>query len=404
VGNALQSYSNKPAGVETILDAFSKLECYIVAERYRGYDPYDGLSSPVFKLPLFRSNRVVRLGAQQILKRFPVNIRPCIGIVKGYNPVSLGLCLQAYSCLLPIVPEKKDLYLKEIQFCIDEIEKLQSVGYSGACWGYDFDWEGRYARIPARTPTIVATGIVTDALFRNYKVTGNQKCLDLCKSAVNFLAHDLLKTYRDATFCYSYSPLDRQIVLNATMMGARLLAQVYSVVRETRLIEQARATVRFVIQSQGAEGSWSYSLGDSREWVDNFHTGYILECLDEYIQLSGDSEFKDQLRKGLAFYTRNFFEAEQIPKYYADSTYPVDCTAGAQSIITLSRFGYLEKAKRVALWLIWNMQAQAGFFYYQKYRHFTSKISYMRWSNAWMFCAFAYFISRIWSDGQKNVS
>jgi hypothetical protein len=390
--------------LKIIYDSLSKVEEYILRQKYVGYDPYDGLGSPVFKLPFVRSNRVLRFGAQQILKRFPVNIRPFIGIDKGYNPVSLGLCLQAYSYLLPILPEKKDLYLKEIQFCIDEIEKLQSTGYSGACWGYDFDWEGRYASIPARTPTIVATGIVTNALFENYRQTGNKRCLELCKSAVNFLACDLRKSYRDTTFCFSYSPSDTQTVLNATMMGARLLAQVYSVVRDPSLIHQAKATVRFVMQSQKPNGSWPYSQGDARVWVDNFHTGYILECLDEYIQLSEDPEFKKYLEKGLDFYAHNFFENDQIPKYYADSLYPIDPTAGAQSIVTLSRFGYLERAKRVTLWMTQEMQAPDGFIYYQKHRHFTNKISYMRWSNAWMFCALAYLTKRIWSNEQKNVS
>ena len=34
-----------------------RLEAYLEAERFRGYDPYDALSSPVFRLPVLRSSK-----------------------------------------------------------------------------------------------------------------------------------------------------------------------------------------------------------------------------------------------------------------------------------------------------------------------------------------------------------
>jgi len=379
--------SNEQATTQIIPDALSKLERYILQEQYKGYDPFDALTSPIFKLPILRSNKIARLAAQQILKRLPINIRVPLAIKKGYDPVTLGLCLQAYTYLLSVFPQKKEFYLKAIQFCIDELERLQSKGYSGTCWGYDFDWEARYARIPAYTPTVVATGIITNALFENFRLTGNERSGELCKNAVNFITKDLQKTYRDDTFCYSYSPLDTQRVFNATMKGARLLAQVYSITREERLFAEAKRTVSFVVQHQKENGAWSYSEGDARVWVDNFHTGYVLDCLDEYIKLANDTEYVHHLNKGVEFYVQHFFENDEIPKYYDDKTYPVDATAGAQSILTLTRFGYIEQAAKVALWMIRNMQDPDGFFYYQRHKYYTNKISYMRWSNAWMFVA-----------------
>jgi hypothetical protein len=35
--------------------------------------------------------------------------------------------------------------------------------------------------------------------------------------------------------------------------------------------------------------------------------------------------------------------------------------------------------------MIQNMQDKKGFFYFRKYPNNTEKISFMRWSNAWMF-------------------
>ncbi|QQR94249.1 MAG: hypothetical protein IPJ93_10200 [Bacteroidota bacterium] len=31
------------------------------------------------------------------------------------------------------------------------------------------------------------------------------------------------------------------------------------------------------------------------------------------------------------------------------------------------------------------MQHQKGYFYFRKYKNYTEKTSFMRWSNAWMF-------------------
>jgi hypothetical protein len=93
------------------------------------------------------------------------------------------------------------------------------------------------------------------------------------------------------------------------------------------------------------------------------------------------------MKKGLEFYISNFFESGVIPKYYHNSLYPIDATSAAQSVISLTNFGYLEMAKNVALWIINNMQDEEGFFYYQINKLYKNKISYMRWSNAWMFLA-----------------
>ena len=178
------------------------------------------------------------------------------------------------------------------------------------------------------------------------------------------------------------------------MKGARLLSQVYSVTRDRALAEEAKSTVNFVLRHQKDDGSWPYSKGDKRNWVDNFHTCYILDCLDEYCTLTGDDGARSQLEKGVNYYVNTFFQDDCIPKYYSNSLYPVDSTAAAQSILTLARFGYIDKAENVAAWMIDNMQDSKGFFYYQKHRYFTNKISYMRWSNAWMYSALSYLLKK----------
>ena len=369
-----------------------ELERYIIREHYRGYDPFDALTSPLCRVPLIGSSRVFKLALQQGMKRMPMNIRPLLGIVKGRNPVTLGLCIEAFSWLTKVFPERKDLYASEIKSCLEMLVQSRSTGFSGACWGYDFPWEARQMSLPANYPTIVATGIITNALFVCHTITNNQQALDLCRDAVKFVMNDLNKTQFGESFCYSYSPQDRQCVLNATMKGARLLAQVYSITGERGLAEEAKRTVRFVADAQHENGSWPYAHRDPRTWVDNFHTGYILDCLDEYSRLTGDDQYTPVMKKGFAYYRANFFQPDGFPKYYDSKAYPLDPTAAAQSMLTLCRFNDTATATKVALLMIDSMQDQEGFFYYQRRPGRVNKVSFMRWSNAWMFAALSYIL------------
>lgn len=373
-------------------NSLNRLEEFIFENAYEGYDPYDVLSSPFLKLPMINGSRILKLGAQQAFRRLPFNFRHLVGVKKGLNSVSLGLSVQSYSYLIVLFSRKREYYERQITACLVKLIDLVSDGYNGYCWGYDFDWEARYASVPAYTPTVVATGIVTNGLMEAFRLTGNEKARALVLDASRFVLRDLQKMSHGETFCYSYAPIDHQQVYNATMKGARLLAQAYAINGDSSLLDEARATVRFVIQNQREDGSWPYSYGDARTWVDNFHTGYVLDCLDEYIRCSGDTQFEPSLKKGIEYYVSNLFSPEGLPKYYSNKLYPIDSTAAAQSILTLTRFGYIDKAERIALWMIDNMQDPAGYFYYQKHRFYTNKIPYMRWSNAWMFAALAYLL------------
>ncbi len=368
-----------------ILAATQKLQSYIEAENYHGYDPYDALLSPLFKLPFFKTNKLVRYVAQQAVKRLPFNVRPLLFIPKGYNPVTVGLCIQAYSNLLEINPDDESLK-KKINFLIDEQEKLISKGFSGACWGYDFDWEARFSKIDAYQPTIVATGFITNALFKAYQITGNKKAFDMCESACNFILNDIHKTYDDkGNFCYAYSPFDKQVIFNAGMKGVRTLAQVYSVTKDEKLREAAASVTAFVMNYQQPNGSWVYSTNKGGGWVDNYHTGYIIDCLDDYMKYTGDNQYTSHLKKGMDYYVANFFEDNRIPKFYDKRTFPIDCTGAAQSLLTLCRFNEIKLATNVGEWMVDNMQHPKGYFYLQMHKYYTQKVSCMRWSNAWMF-------------------
>src|SRR5262245_1815773 len=65
--------------------ALSTLLRYCRSESWIGYDPYDGLKSPVARL-FFFSNKFARTALTQLVKRCPINLRPILGIEKDLNP------------------------------------------------------------------------------------------------------------------------------------------------------------------------------------------------------------------------------------------------------------------------------------------------------------------------------
>ncbi len=375
-----------------VRQALADTDAYVAREDFSGYDPYDALSSPIFGLPLLRSNHYARMAAQQVVKRLFVNIRPLLGITKKVSAVSLARMLEGYAHLFAIEPSRRDYCRDRIALCLRRIDALRSCGYSGDCWGYEWDWEPHYAAmpIPAGLPNIVATGIVTNALFETHRLTGIQTPLDSCVNAANFVLRDLERTgTTDGGFCWGYFPGDRQLVPNATMKGARLCAQVFSLTGDRELRDAARATVKFVTAHQRPDGAWPYSVGDHRSWVDNFHTGYLLECLDTYEHYADDSSFSSAKTRGWQYYRASFLTKDYVPKYFDHRVTPIDATACAQTISTLCTFGDVLGAAQAALWILAKMRRPDGGFIYQRHSHFTNRIPYMRWSTAPMFCALA---------------
>ena len=56
-------------------------------------------------------------------------------------------------------------------------------------------------------------------------------------------------------------------------------------------------------------------------------------------------------------------------------------------------------ADKVMNWTIANMQDEKGYFYYQLKKGVSSKIPYMRWSNAFMFNAMSHYMLEASKNG-----
>ncbi|NQU05358.1 MAG: delta-aminolevulinic acid dehydratase [Calditrichaeota bacterium] len=357
---------------------------YIEANNYAGYDPYDALNSPVLRA-LSCGRKYGRIAVIQLLKKLPVNLRPILGIRNDHNPKGIGLFLWGYAKLYKI--EKKPEYLEQIDYLLSLLDRLQSRGYSGNCWGYNFDWQSRAFFVPKYTPTIVNSSFIGHALIDTYIITSNKKALELAIPIKDFILTDLNRHHENSAQCFSYTPLDHTWIHNANLLGASLLIRLHGYTSDEELKQNALAALDYAMKYQHPDGSWYYGEQRRQNWIDSFHTGFNLQSLWYFLQEGYAKEFESRFWKGVEFYVINHFLSDGTPKYYHNRTYPIDVHAPSQALVFFSLLGskYSVLTQLIANWMLKNLYDRKGYFYYQKTKWYTNTIPYMRWSQAWAF-------------------
>ena len=383
----------------SIFSATIQLLDYCKKNNWAGFDPYDALNSRVFGALPFLNNKLCRLVLTQGMKRSPMNFRPLFLVPKEQNPKALGLFISGLIRLQAL--NISDVTL-DIAALIKRIIELRSPSQPHYCWGYHFDWQARHSLTPKFSPNIICTTFAANAFLDAYDAYSKAEYLDIALSASRFLLSGLNISREDTGLCFSYTPLDQTRVHNANLLGAALLARLYKATGEQQFLDFASRAVSYSASRQNSDGSWFYGEYETQQWIDNFHTGYNLVALEAFCRYTGSKQYRENIEKGYAFFRNNFFTPESIPKYFHNSLYPIDIHAVAQSIITLLEFRDLDQsslnlAHRVFDWAVNNMWDERGFFYYQLTPYYKNRISYMRWSQAWMLYALA-----IYAEAQKK--
>ena len=113
------------------------------------------------------------------------------------------------------------------------------------------------------------------------ELTGEKKYLDVAESVCNFILQDLnIHTFNEG-LCFSYTPIDKSVVYNASSLGASLLSRVYSKRTKNIYLEASKKAFDFIISSQKSDGCWYYSRlskFSERKQID-WHQGFILDSI-----------------------------------------------------------------------------------------------------------------------------
>lgn len=384
--------SESSAAKSQVFDSILSLYGWLEKNDYRGYDTFDGLNAR-FVRPLTFGNMFLRTTLQQGVRRFPVNLRPLLGVTREHSTKGMGFLARGFIRLHKSTGD--GIWADKAGFALQWLVDHQTPGYSGACWGNHFDYQSRTFYLPKGMPTIVWTSLIGHAFLDGYDHLKNDRYLQVAVSACDHILRDLSTCPDGEGTCISYIPGQNSQVHNANTLGASLLARTYSYTGNEACLALARKAMQYTAQHQRQDASWYYGEKANLHWVDNFHTAYVLDCFKHYSNSTGDHRFDESMRRGYEYWKKTFFLGDGTPRYYDRKTLPIDIQCSSQAIDTLVYFSEhdpdsLSLALKVAQWTIENMQDRTGYFYYRRYSPWlVNKTPTLHWGQATMMSALA---------------
>lgn len=391
VGEINATDTTKNAVKASVFKSIQHLYNWLEKNDYRGYDTFDGLNAIV--RPFTFNTKLLQTVLLQGVRRFPLNLRPLLGIRKEHSSKGMGFLAKGFMRLHKATGDP--VWSNKAEFALQWLIDHRLPGYSGACWGNHFDYQSRGFYLPKGVPTVVWTSLIGHAFLDAYDHFQNERYLDMAVSACEHIVRDL-GTLRDGDgVCISYIPIKDTQVHNANTLGGSLLARTASYTGNESYREKARLAMQYTAQYQRSDASWYYAEKADSHWVDNFHTAYVLDCFKSYEQSTGDKRFDQKLTNGYQYWKKTFFLADGTPRYYDRKTLPLDIQCSSQAIDTLVFFHdrdpeSLPLAIKVAEWTITHMQDPSGYFYYRRYSSgIVNKTPTLHWGQATMFCALA---------------
>lgn len=257
-------------------------------------------------------------------------------------------------------------------------------------WGHPFVWytEANDYFHKKNNPNIYITSLVAHFLLDLFEATGEGRYAKKAAEVVDYLASLPRMTGEHESICFWYI-IDRceLPIHNGNLFVSSVLIRS----GKEHYVSMGKRAIDYTLSDQNEDGSWYY-YGPPRTakmmWIDNYHSGFILEALHRTNVHLGSKKIEDSIRKGLEYYL-NLFGSKGEPQR-PGNPYPQDIHDAAQGIITFCLLGHMNEAERIAGWATLEMQDPEGFFYYRKLGpEKIIRTPYMRWSQAPMFKALA---------------
>ena len=233
-------------------------------------------------------------------------------------PIADAHYAMGFAFLSQIAGDKR-YYEKAVHF-LDVLEETRSPGFKNHGWGYPFDWVTRNGMLSANTPMITTLPYVYEAFSSVYQIDKDKKWLDVMRSIAEHAFHDY-KDFEIAPDIYScaYTPNEdeRGGVINASAYRSFLLMSAALQFSDESYQHTAERNLNFVLRSQQPNGSWLYAADSVRDFVDHFHTCFVMKALAKIEKLTGHEGCSRAIDKGVAYYVNNLFDEKGMPKPFS---------------------------------------------------------------------------------------
>ncbi len=293
-------------------------------------------------------------------------------------------------------------HLQKAVHFLAALEKTRCPDYLEFCWGYPFDWVTRNGVIKAGTPLITTTPYAFEAFLQVYKSQADAGRKKIIESIVRHTGTDIkdFKTSETARTS-SYTPHDQGGVVNASAYRAFTLMSAAKFLGDNALLKIAEPNINFVLESQNADGSWPYAKDGVRDFVDHFHTCFVMKALAKIYKLNGDPRILAALAKGVDYYLKNLFAENGMPRPFSKAprltVYQCelyDCAECINLCLLLRReFPQLQSTlETVIAGILKNWVKRDGSFRSRKLMFGWDNVPMHRWAQSQMFRSLAFFL------------
>ena len=392
------------------LEAARRLDAWIGANGWAGFDPHDvrgtklfmALLRPLNSVPLKVLRRVAIWPLFKAELFAPRALRRLAGVKPAVNAKGMGLFAQGYLQLFQATGD--EAYRHRALECLDWLDRNRSAGYTEPCWGYPFDWQSGVVT-PAGTPSSVVTTTVGNAYWAAHRILGDGKYLRTCEGICRFFLKYLKRDeMADGNVCFSYTPIDDFHVHNANLMVADFLCRVGTATGEGDWTDMGLRAGGYALTEQNPDGSLFYwgRVQDHMcpSCIDHYHSGFEIRCLYGIARSTGRPDFRAAADRYYGFYLRHFLEpvrnGEMMPRMTPTSAYPVNIHSCAEAILVAATLAddrpeARERLGPVLRWTVRHMQNPDGSFAYMRRkslgREMVVDMPYIRWGQGWMMLA-----------------
>jgi hypothetical protein len=210
-------------------------------------------------------------------------------------------------------------YQRAVHF-LEVLKETRSQGYEHYCWGYPFNWETKRGTLREGLPFITTVPYVYEAFREVYLIDSKQNWREIMRSIAQHAVLDYqdFEISENASSCsYNPGPGGSGGVVNASAYRAFLLTCAAADFSEEHYQKVADRNLNFVLQSQNADGSWYYAVDGKGEFVDHFHTCFVLKALAKIEAISSNAECTRAIERGVDYYVRNLFDERGLPKPFS---------------------------------------------------------------------------------------
>jgi hypothetical protein len=303
---------------------------------------------------------------------------------------------------------------------LTELKKSHCAEFKEYCWGYPFDWVWRGGTIKRQTPLITTTPYVYEAFHQVSEILSSDirplssdirplnlrdEYTQILESIARHARFDIKDTRASekASSC-SYTPYLPGVVINAAAYRAFLLTKASQVFAEQDYWRIAERNLNFVLENQNPDGSWFYAVDGVRDFIDHFHTCFVMKALAKIYSLTGDPEILEAVTKGVSYYLENLFDEDGLPRPFSKAPRLTiykrelyDCAECINLCVLLrDRFPALERIlETVVAHILKSWVKRDGSFRSRKLHLGWDNVPMHRWGQSQMFRSLAFYLAEV---------